>query len=663
MMTKVLPFLMAPLAMVTMTAHDLMPVPAKIAPGQGRLRIDGNFHVELTGYREARLEEAAARLTESLSRRTGIPIRPGASGATLLVHCERASAAVQAAREDESYRLVVTAQQARLDAPNPLGVLRGMETFLQMVDLDAGGFGVTAAEIADQPRFVWRGLMLDVARHWIPQDAVKRTLDGMAAVKLNVFHWHLSDNQGFRVESRRFPKLAGMGSDGHYFTQEQVREVIAYARDRGIRVIPEFDMPGHATAWFVGYPELASGPGPYAIEREWGVFDPAMDPTREETYQFLDTFIGEMAGLFPDAYFHIGGDEVNGKQWDASARIQEYKRAHGWTNKEKSNAQLQAYFTRRVQALVQKHGKKMIGWDEILTPDLPRDALVQSWRGQKSLADAARQGVDGILSHGYYLDLMYSAADHYASDPLGDGASDLNAEQRQRILGGEAAIWTEYVTAELLDGRVWPRTAAIAERLWSPQEVTDVADMYRRLEVVSRELEWLGLTHVSEYEKMLERLADGGPVGPVRTLAEVVEGVKEYAREEVLKYTSFTPLNRLVDTARPESAVARRFAALVEARDLAKMREWLTRWRDNDALLAPAEARSELLAEDAEISRELSAVAAAGLQALDYIQAGQHAPAEWTERQTVLLEQAKKPKGVLLLSVEPPIRKLIEAAR
>jgi hexosaminidase len=660
MMTKVLFFLMAPLAI---WGHDLMPVPAKIALGQGRLRIDGNFRVELTGYREARLEEAAARLTENMSRSTGIPMRPGASPAALLVHCERASAAVQAAREDESYRLVVTPQQARLDAANPLGVLRGMETFLQMVDLDAGGFGVTAAEIADQPRFQWRGLMLDVARHWMPLDAVKRTLDGMAAVKLNVFHWHLSDNQGFRVESQRFPKLAGMGSDGHYFTQEQVREVIAYARGRGIRVIPEFDMPGHATAWFVGYPELASGPGPYTIESEWGVFDPAMDPTREETYKFLDTFIGEMAALFPDAYFHIGGDEVNGKQWDANPRIQEFKRAHGWTNKEKSNEELQAYFTRRVQTLVRKHGKKMIGWDEVLTPDLPRDVLVQSWRGQKSLAAAARQGVDGILSHGYYLDLMYSAADHYAADPLGDGASDLNEEQRQRILGGEAAIWSEYVTPELLDARVWPRMAAIAERLWSRQDVTDVADMYRRLDVVSRELEWLGLTHVSQYEKMLERLADGGPVAPVRTLAEVVEGVKEYAREEVLKYTSFTPLNRLVDTARPESQVARQFAALVEARDVAKMREWLTRWRDNDARLAPVEASSELLADDAEISRELSAVAAAGLQAIDYIQAGQHAPAEWTERQTALLEQAKKPKGVLLLSVEPPVRKLVELAK
>jgi hexosaminidase len=287
-MMRVLFFLMAPLAIL---GHNLMPVPAKMQAGQGRLRIDGNFRVELTGYREVRLEAAAARLTRNISRRTGYPMRPGASAATLLVHCEHASAAVQAVSEDESYRLVVTPQQARLDAPNPLGVLRGMETFLQMVDLDAGGFGAAAAEIADQPRFAWRGLMLDVSRHWMPLEAVKRTLEGMAAVKLNVFHWHLSDNQGFRVESQRFPKLAGLGSDGHYFTQQQVREVIAYARDRGIRVIPEFDMPGHATSWFVGYPELASGPGPYAIEREWGVFDPAMDPTKEETYKFLDAFI------------------------------------------------------------------------------------------------------------------------------------------------------------------------------------------------------------------------------------------------------------------------------------------------------------------------------------------------------------------------------------
>lgn len=651
---------MTPLAL---SAHNLMPVPAKFQPGEGRLRIDGNFRVEFAGYREPRLDAAAARLAAHITAKTGIPMSPAAGSAppaaALLVRCERASAPVQQAREDESYRLTVTPQQARLEAANPLGILRGMETFLQMIDLDGSGFGVPAAEIVDQPRFPWRGLMLDVARHWMPVPVVERTLDGMAGVKLNVFHWHLSDNQGFRVESRRFPKLQGMGSDGLYYTQNQVREILGYARERGIRVIPEFDMPGHTTAWFVGYPELASGPGPYQIEREWGIFDPAMDPTREETYKFLDTFIGEMTALFPDEYFHIGGDEVNGKQWDANPRIQEFKRAHNLNN----NEELQAYFTKRVQALVEKHGKKMIGWDEILSPGMSRNVMIQSWRGQKSLADAARQGVTGILSHGYYLDLMYSAGRHYAVDPLADGAADLTDEQKKLILGGEACEWAEYITADLADSRIWPRAAVVAERLWSAADVTDAADMYRRLHAVNRDLDWLGLTHLTQYRKMLERLAAGGPVAPVRTLSEVVEPVKDYARGESGKYTSYTPLNRMVDTARPSSEIARQFAALVDARDLPKVREWLTVWRDNDASLAPVVERSALLQEVAPISKDLSAIAAAGLQAIDYIQSGQHAPAGWVEQQTALLDKAKQPKAELLLSVEPPIRKLILSVR
>jgi hexosaminidase len=655
MMPKAPILLMAPLALF---AHDLMPVPAKLQPGAGRLRIDRNFaFVQLTGYREPRLEAAAARLVEHVARKTGIPMNPGigvhAPAAPLIVYCDRASAPVQSAQEDESYRLTVTPVGARLDAPNPLGVMRGMETFLQLVDLDAGGFGVPAVTIEDQPRFPWRGLMLDVARHWIPLADVKRTLDGMAAVKLNVFHWHLSENQGFRVESKRFPKLQELGSDGQYFTQDQVREVIAYARDRGIRVIPEFDMPGHTTAWFVGYPELASAPGPYQIERQWGIFDPAMDPTRDEVYEFLDAFIGEMAALFPDEYFHIGGDEVNGKQWDANPRIQEFMRTHAIKN----NEELQAYFTRRVQTIVEKHGKKMIGWDEILSKDMPHNILVQSWRGQQALADAARQGVSGILSNGYYLDLGYSAAHHYAVDPLGV-AADLTEEQKRRVLGGEACMWSEFVTPELLDTRVWPRMAAIAERFWSPQNVTDVADMYRRLSAVSRDLEMLGLTHASEYEKTLMRLAGGGAVAQVRTLADVVEPVKDYAREAAHPYDSFTPLNRLVDAARPDSETVRRFTALVDRmapEDLPQIREYLTLWRDNHARLAPVMANSALLAEDAEISKDLSDIAEAGLQALDKLPGA--------AANAALLDRAKQPKAELLLSVEPPIRKLIEAAR
>ena len=547
--------------------------------------------------------------------------------------------------------------------PNPLGVLRGMATFLQLVDLDSSGFGVPAVTIEDHPRFAWRGLMLDVARHWIPLADVKRTLDGMAAVKLNVFHWHLSENQGFRVESKLFPKLQEMGSDGQYYTQDQVREVIAYARDRGIRVIPEFDMPGHATAWFVGYPELASGPGPYQIERQWGIFDPAMDPTREETYQFLDAFIGEMAALFPDEYFHIGGDEVNGKQWDANPRIQEFMRAHGI----KSNEALQAYFTRRVQAIVAKHGKKMIGWDEVLTPDMPSQhpgAIVARAEGTGRCGAAGRQRhpVERILSGS---GLFGGVSLRGRSAGRGRGQSN-TAEQKQRVLGGEACMWSEFVTPELLDVRVWPRMAAIAERFWSPQNVTDVADMYRRLEAVSRDLEWLGLTQVSEYEKMIERLAGGSAVAPVRTLAEVVEPVKDYAREAAHPYDRFTPLNRLIDAARPDSETVRRFAALVDhmsASTVPQIRAYLTEWRDNQARLAPVLADSALLAEDAELSANLSAMAQAGLEALDRLQNGPPRDPAWIAEKRAMLDRAKQPKAELLLSIEPPIRKLIEAAQ
>src|SRR5262249_47529785 len=289
----------------------------------------------------------------------------GNSKATLTVNVERAAKEVPELGEDESYLLAVDASGAKLTSPTTLGAMHGLQTFLQLVEVGPTGFAVPAITIKDQPRFPWRGMLIDVSRHFIPLDTLKRNLDPMGAVKMNMLHWHLSDDQGFRVESKTFPKLHELGSDGLYYTQDQVRDLIAYAADRGIRVVPEFDMPGHSTSWFVGYPELASAPGPYTIERKWGIFDPAIDPTREENYHFLDKFIGEMAKLFPDQYFHIGGDEVNGKQWSTNPKIKEFIRAHGM----KDNEDLQAHFNTRLQKIVGKHGKIMLGWDEILHPD------------------------------------------------------------------------------------------------------------------------------------------------------------------------------------------------------------------------------------------------------------------------------------------------------
>ncbi|HKF26050.1 MAG TPA: family 20 glycosylhydrolase [Candidatus Acidoferrum sp.] len=657
-------------------ALRLMPQPASVVPGAGSLRIDANFSIAFTGHSEARLRRAADRFLTGLREQTGFPRLDEAKGnsrATLVVHTDRASKEIQELGEDESYTLEVTSSGAKLEAANPLGVLRGLQTFLQLVEISPDGFAAPAVTIKDQPRFAWRGLLVDVGRHFVPLEVLKRNLDGMEAVKMNVLHLHLSDNQGFRVESRKFPKLQELGSDGMYYTQDQLRELAAYARDRGIRILPEFDMPGHSTSFFVGYPELASGPGPYALDRKWGVLDPAMNPTEEKTYKFLDDFIGEMARLFPDQYFHIGGDEVNGKEWDANPQIQEYKKAHNL----KSNEELQAYFSQRVQKIVSKHGKTTVGWDEIFVPGVPKDIMIHSWRGPKSLAAAAQQGYPGILSNGYYLDLGWTAARHYAVDPLGGDAAGLSDEQKKLIFGGESAMWSEYVGAENIDSRIWPRNAAIAERLWSPESVRDPASMYERLAAESARLERVGLTHRSYYRGMLERIA-GAPspeeFAALKTLADVVEPVKEYTREETapVEATSLTPLNRIVDAVSLESDTARHFSELVDkflagscndAALAAELRAFLARWSQNDPAFASLAQKSSLAREGAATSRDLSAVGAAGLLALEAIARSKPLSAEQLAQLATTLGEAAKPKAQLLLVPAAPVGKLVAAAR
>ena len=663
-------------------ALSLLPVPASLQPGTGSLGVDSSFSAALTGHTEPRLERAVERFLQQLARQTALPLNLKAAKspqATLVVHTDRASKEIQEVGEDESYVLEVTSAGAKLTAPTPLGTMHGLQTFLQIVDASTDGFAAPAVRIQDKPRFPWRGLMIDCSRHFIPLEVIRRNLDGLEAVKMNVFHWHLTDNQGFRVESKKFPKLHEMGSDGLYYTQDEVRDLIAYARDRGIRVVPEFEMPGHSTAMFVGYPELASGPGPYQIERRWGVMDPAIDPTNEQTYKFLDQLIGEMARLFPDQSFHIGGDEVNGKQWDANSKIQEYIRAHGLKN----NQALQAYFSKRLQPIVAKHGKSMIGWDEIFDPTLPKDITIQSWRGQASLAAAAKLGYRGLLSNGYYLDLGWSAARHYASDPLSGDAANLSPEEKQRILGGESTMWVEYANAENIDSRIWPRNAAIAERLWSPQEVTDLASMYARLEAVSVRLGWLGLTHRTYYVKMLHRIA-GASATPdefaaLRTLADVVEPVKDYKREQTApaEPTSLTPMNRVVDAVPLESDAGRRFGELVDkfistscvdGEVGQRLRAQFIAWRDNDAKLQSLAHRSFLVQEVAGRSQDLSALGTMGLAALDAIAKRQPAPDAWKTQQLAALgplndlKQLEKTKLQLLLIPVPAVQKLVEAA-
>ena len=658
-------------------AADLMPLPARITRGSGALKLDSEFNLSFAGYKEPRLDRAGRRFMDQLHRQTALVFVAGKASPAkppLTVVTDHGSKAVQELGEDESYDLEISADGAKMHAATPLGTLHGLQTILQLVQVTPEGFALPAVSIQDQPRFPWRGLMIDSARHFIPLEVVKRNLDGMEAVKMNVFHWHLSENQGFRVESHKFPKLHEQGSDGRYYTQEEIRDLIAYARDRGIRVVPEFDMPGHNTAWFVGHPEIAAGSGPYQIERKWGVFDPAMDPTSEKTYKFLNEFLAEMTKLFPDQFFHIGGDEVNGKEWDANPKIQAFMKAHSLKN----NEALQGYFSQRVQELVVKHGKTPVGWDEILIPGVPKNIVIQSWRGQDALAAAAKQGYRGILSNGYYIDLGWSAARHYAVDPLGPAGATLTDEQRKLVLGGESCIWSEYVNEENIDSRIWPRNAAIAERFWSPQSVTDVASMYARMESESLRLQSLGLVHRSYQRNMLDRMAGNATAdeaAALRSLAEALEPVKDYTREALAtgEPTSQTPLNRLVDAVHPESAASRSFSILVdqylasgckEAAEAAQIRAQLNQWAEIDERLHPVGQRSFLVKEALIASSALSQAAKLALAALDAQTKGDTLPDDQKKQQLDALNAAEKQahKAQLTIPELQAFQKLIEAS-
>jgi hexosaminidase len=678
-----------PSVAATVPAPHLMPVPASLQWGTGRLALDSTFTVAIRGHEDARLTGAVYRMLRRLEQRLGVSLAKWPAGAepravaggapvpapaaiiadparaTLVVEAQGPGQAVQSETEDESYGLEVTATQAVLRAPTTVGVIRGLETLLQLMDGDRNGSWLPAVSIQDQPRFPWRGILIDVSRHFEPVEVVERNLDAMAAVKLNVLHWHLSDDQGIRVESRRFPKLQQLASDGLYYTQQQVREVVAYARGRGIRVVPEFDVPGHSTAWLVAYPEYASAPGPFAIERSFGVFDPTFDPTNERVYRFFDRFIGEMAALFPDPYWHVGGDENSGVEWNAAPSIQAFKQARGFA----TNDALQTYFNQRLLPILAKHHKRMVGWDEILQPGLPPTSVIQSWRGRATLDTAAHRGYAVILSSGWYLDHQRSAEYHYAVDPL-PATSALAQEEAPRILGGEACMWAEHVGPETIDSRIWPRAAAIAERLWSRREVTDVADMYRRLAVVSAELTELGVRHGEHPARMARRLAGDADPAPLVEFLGYAQPAYFAERSQLQQTTQLTPLTRLVDAAVPDPVSRFRIGAMVDA-FLADPRHLAYRG-DLEALfqgwgrLLP---RLQVVAEGSPLAAEvfpagevLGALGSAGYDAVTFVGDGVAPPDGWQAHVAAILDLADRPLGLLRLPFAPAIRRLVTAA-
>ncbi len=663
---------------------NLMPVPRTLVMENGRFSLTPGFTVSvITEKTDSLLLLAANRMFITLNRRTGLYFRQeningknNNDTASLVIRVQHQTPMVIGA--DESYQIQVNDKKVMLEANTSIGALRGMQTFLQLVDLDGAGYYLPALTISDAPRFAWRGLMIDVARHFIPVDALKRNIDAMAEVKLNVLHLHLSDDQGFRVESKRFPLLQEKGSNGKYYTQDQIKDIIRYAQERGIIIVPEFDMPGHASSWFAGYPELATSPGtyapgsPYKIDRSKPVSVgeimkavqtspfPTFQPTKETVYEFLDQFIGEMALLFPSPYFHIGADENNGVAWKQDSVVAQFMRKNNFATPH----EMQAYFVNKVHGIVNKYGKKTIGWEELFSKNLPKDVIVQVWSPMSPPTVAQQiieQGNPLILSKGLYLDQFYPAYIHYKID-----------FPSEEIMGGECAQWTEIADAENIETRIWPRAAAIAERFWSPKTVTDIYDMYRRLFIISDELAESGLLQQANYNRMVRRFSAGYSYTATKNLLDVLTPVKGYKRmfafismPESFAYPN-APLVRAADIAMIDprdkwmfrnSVIEYLHSKNPEAEKT--IRDQLIIWSVNYKQLKPLFASSTLADEIEPHSKWLSELSLACLEALDMIQAGKQPGTEWLTNKQTLLKSAAGTQGDVELSILPELTALI----
>ncbi|MRX70517.1 hexosaminidase [Flavobacterium resistens] len=628
---------------------NLMPWPQSVVINDGNFTLTKNFKVNITGNPNPRIFGGVTRFLRRLDGRTGMFFSQGfitklneVPAAELQINCTKSGKI--ALYEDESYHLDVKQNKITINATSDLGALHGLETLLQLLQNNNTSFYFPNSQISDLPRFTWRGLMIDASRHFQPVDVIKRNIDGLAAMKMNVFHWHLVDDQGWRIEMKKHPKLIEVASDGLYYTQEEIKNIVKYADERGILIVPEIDVPGHGSSILTAYPEIGSkvitltggtsekniqgtAIATYGIERNAGIFSPTLDPSNPKTYQILSELFDEVCPLFPGAYFHIGGDENEGKDWDANPKIQEFKKKHNL----KTNHELQTYFTMQLAPMLKKHGKQLMGWEEILTKDLSKEAIVHSWRGAnegmaagQSLVDAVKKGYKTVLSNGYYIDLMYPVESHYLNDPMPKGAV-LTAEEKARILGGEATMWTELASETTIDSRVWPRTAAIAERLWSAEDITDVSNMRKRLDVVSFRLEELGLTHIRNKAVILRNIANNQDISLLNEFSNVCEPLKGYTRNKGgTEYQMYSPLTLFADACTPDAKDALTFNEAVTQyvanktpENKAKVTSFLTKWISVNKGLNELSANAPLVQSFLPLSKKLSDASEQVLLVLD----------------------------------------------
>ena len=674
-----------------------MPWPSAVhlsSDAVGMLPISGPFRISFEGAADPRLHRAAARFQADVDRLTGG--RGSAEGSQLLIVVEPDPNA-GGVDAKESYSLSVAADGVRLNAAGPDGVLRGLATLRQLIQRRAGGFGLPYVGIDDAPRFAWRGLMIDTSRHFVEIETVKRQIDAMERVKLNVLHFHISDNEGFRVESLRYPRLNELGSHGQYYTQAEIRDLVAYAADRGIRIVPEIDLPAHTGAIMTAYPELAANA--FDPSNRISMFSAAMDPTKPETYAFIRGLLEEMSALFPDPYFHVGGDEVPAAAWTGNPAIVQFMTDNGYSD----TVALQDHFFKAVNAIVRSLGKTSMGWEEVAHQEVDDDVLVQAWRSSEAVSHITAQNNRAVVSAGYYLDLLWAGLDHYGRDPLDVDATPpdspekiigptpdtpLNGDQKARVLGAEAALWAETVTDEMVEHRLWPRAALLAERFWSPQAVKDPVDAMRRAITVQEGLRIQGLADEANQRRMAARISprDAQAVQilaeatmPVRNMGRLAEVFTAFRTGQPLRMPSLTAP---VDIAAPDSLAVYRMSVWADAaargdrEAIAPLRAALSTYRDNHARFVAVAQGTAQLEEAIPVSAEVAQLASIGLEALDMrtreavpseawlsqaraLIQKQHEAAEASSSSMKIIMGVPQPPALLLIGLTPVIEMLI----
>ncbi len=686
---------------MTANAPDLvlMPWPRRVTRTAQQLPINSQpASLAWLGVRTLRLTRAVAAFDARLREVTG-------GGVPMEIDCAAAGATYPDLGDDESYVLNVSATGVLVQANTEWGVLRALASLAQ---LSAAGDHLPGVVIADTPRFPWRGLMIDVARHYIAPATLERTLDAMALYKLNVLHLHLTDDQAFRFDSRSFPELAAQGAAGAFYTHAELTGLVGYAADLGIRVVPEIDVPGHTTSWLSAHPEWGAVPEFAPPSPRFGVHEACLDPAREEVYSALGGLFDDLVAIFPDRFIHIGGDEVNPRWWQDSPAVAAFMQRLGVAD----IPALQNLFNERLADLLHERGRTLLGWDEIAHGDLPRTSVVQSWRGGPSRDRAVAQGFDCVFSAGYYLDFFYPADLHYRYDPQASAQELLELDAAVRadarlahvrdglgwamdfaahaavdapshsttpgnVLGGEACSWSELVTDELLEVRIWSRLPALAERFWSPRSTTDVDDMYRRLAVQPPLLAAFAAVDLPAREEALFATlgVDASELAQLRDLLDALEPVKWYARllgAAALRarvagssarverpYSVGTPLNRVVDYIAPASAWVVTFDAAVHtllatpenaaARTL--IADAAVRWRRQRPLVDSLAMRNPAIGELRGLSQRLYALADVVEACLD----GTLMDAHRDEARAAL-----EPEAELLLAVAPSIARWVK---